>query len=335
MVVDEVAVSGASGFIGSAVIRRLVAGGRRVRALVEPGANTKNLDRIADGPGEVERVEVDVCDHDGMVRALDGCAAYYHLAAVYKVWMPDPTPIYRVNVEGTTTSLLAAKAVRVPRVVYTSSIAAVGLPREGGLADETVAFNLHDVANDYILTKHLSERIALAFAEAGLPVVIVNPAFPFGAGDVAPTPTGKIILSLLRGEVPGTGEGGFCAIDVDDVAAGHVAAETKGRVGERYILGNHNVTFRDFARAVCSIAGVQPPRLHIPSWLGHGIAWGMEAWATRTGTEPAATVRGIKYLQRKAFFDTTKARRELGLPTTPLETSIERAVRWFRDETMV
>src|SRR4051812_3683841 len=270
------AVSGASGFIGSAVIRKLVAEGRAVRALVEPGARTGNLDALP--PGAVERVTVDVCDFDGMKRALAGCEAYYHLAAIYRVWNPDPRAIYRVNLEGTTASLLAAQAAGVGRVVYTSSIAAVGLRPDGQPSDETVEFNLYDIANEYLLTKMLSERIALRFAST-LPVVVVNPAFPFGPGDVAPTPTGKIILSILRGEVPGVGVGGFCAIDVDDVAAGHVAAETRGRVGERYVLGNHNVTFAEFCEMVAQIGGVKAPKLYIPSWIGRGVAMGMEAWS--------------------------------------------------------
>ena len=323
------AVSGAGGFIGSAVVRKLVADGRKVRALLEPSASTRNIDDLP--ASQVERVTVDVCDYDGMARALDGASAYYHLAAVYKVWLPDPSLIYRVNLEGTTTSLLAAGAAGVPKIVYTSSIAAVGLRADGALSDESVEFNLHDVANEYVLTKMLSERIAMNFAKT-LPIVVVNPAFPFGPRDIAPTPTGKIVLSILKGEVPGTTPGGFCAIDVDDVAAAHVAAETRGRVGERYILGDHNIAFHDFAHLVAKVAGVKAPRLRMPGWLGAGAALGMELWSDYvTHEEPRATYRSVAYLQRRAYFDPGKARRELGLGTRPLEESIERAVRWFRE----
>jgi dihydroflavonol-4-reductase len=326
------AVSGATGFIGSAVVRKLVAEGRSVRALCEPNAPTRNLDALPSGA--VERVTVDVCDLEGMKRALAGASAYYHLAAIYRVWNPDPGPIFRVNLEGTTVALLAAQAAGVGRVVYTSSIAAVGLRADGRPSDETVAWNLDDIADEYILTKHLSERIAMRFAEV-LPVVVVNPAFPFGPGDIAPTPTGKIILAILRGEVPGTGPGGFCAVDVDDVAAGHVAAESRGRVGERYILGNHNVSFADFAALVAEVAGVPRPRLHIPGAVALGVARGMELWSDRvTHREPKGTVKAIAYLQRNPFFDPRKARHELGFPETPLRTSIERAVRFFRDQGM-
>lgn len=329
------AVSGATGFIGSAVVRKLLADGRPVRALVEPGANPRNLDALVLGGGGVERVTVDVCDFDGMKRALAGCATYYHLAAIYRVWNPDPRAIYRVNVEGTTTSLLAAQAAGVGRVVYTSSIAAVGLRADGRPADETVPFNTHDIANEYLLTKMLGERIALGFARV-LPVVVVNPAFPFGPGDVAPTPTGAIVLAILRGQLPAVGAGGFCAVDVDDVAAGHVAAEWRGRVGERYILGNHNVTFRDFATLVAKTAGVRPPSVQIPTWLGLGIAHGMELWSTHVSHRtPRATAKSVAYLERRAFFDNAKARRELGLPETPLQASVERSVAWFQKQGMV
>jgi dihydroflavonol-4-reductase len=328
------AVSGASGFIGSAVVRKLLAEGREVRALVEPGASTRNLDALPEG-AKVERVAVDVCDLEGMKRALAGCATYHHLAAIYRVWNPDPRPIFRVNLEGTTASLLAAQAAGVGRVVYTSSIAAVGLRPDGEPSDESFEFNLWDIANEYLLTKMLGERIALKFAGV-MPVVVVNPAFPFGPGDAAPTPTGRIILSILRGEIPGTGAGGFCAVDVDDVAAGHVAAETKGRVGERYILGSHNVTFKAFCETVARLGGVAPPRLHIPSVVGRGLAFGMEAWASLVShAEPRATVKSIAYLQRNVWFDASKARRELGLPQTPLEDSIRRSIAWFRANGMV
>jgi dihydroflavonol-4-reductase len=306
-----------------------------VRALVEPGANPKNLDALSAtaNPRNLERVTVDVCDHRGMIGALQGAASYFHLAAIYRVWTPDPAPTYRVNIEGTTSSLLAAREARVGRVVYTSSIAAVGLRPGDEPSDESTEFNLYSIANPYILTKHLSERIALRFAEAGHPIVVVNPAFPFGAGDIVPTPTGRIVLGLLRGQMPGVGEGGFCAVDVDDVAAGHVAAETKGRVGERYILGNHNVTFREFFSLVCSVAGLEAPRLPIPRLLGRAIGAGMELWADHVShREPQATYKGIRYLEEKAYFDASKARRELDLPCTPLEVSIRKAVDYFRSE---
>lgn len=325
------AVSGATGFIGSAVVRQLLAQGRTVRALVEPGANTSNIDDL-----DIDKVVVDVCDHAGMTHALEGCSGYYHLAAIYKLWMADRDPIYRVNLEGTTASLLAAQKANVERVIYTSSIAAVGLREDGTPSDESVPFNLYDVANDYILTKHLSERIALRFAESGAPIVIVNPAFPFGERDTAPTPTGNIVLSALRGEIPALSAGGFCAIDVEDVAAAHVAAETRGRIGERYILGNHNVSFADFIKLVCEIAAIDAPRLSVPPTLGSALSLGMEMWAKHvTHDKPRVTLKGVQYMQKYAWFDNAKARRELGMPATPLADTIKRSIEFFRSSNMV
>jgi dihydroflavonol-4-reductase len=330
---DIVAVSGATGFIGSAVVRRLLRDGRSVRALIEPGASAQNLAELPES--KVERVTVDVCDYVSMARALDGCSTFHHLAAIYKVWTPDPTHLYRVNIEGTTTALLAARTARVSRIVYTSSIAAVGRRDDGSPSDETVQFNLYDDANPYILSKYLSERVAIRFAESGLPVVVVNPAFPFGPRDLAPTPTGRTILQILRGQMPALPAGGFCAIDVDDVAAAHVAAETRGRIGERYILGNHNVTLRDFVELVCRVAGRPAPKVSIPGWLGVGIAAGMELVSEHfTHEEPQTTVKSAKYVLGPAYFDNTKARVELELPCTPLAETIERAVAFFREQGM-
>lgn len=324
------AVSGASGFIGSAVVRELVAAGRRVRALLEPGADTRNLEGL-----DVDRITVDACDYSGMCTALTGAASYYHLAAIYKVWMPDPDPMYRVNLEGTTASLFAAVKAGVNRVVYTSSIAGVGLRDDGEPSSEDVPFNLYDVANEYILTKHLSERIAMRFAESGAPVVVVNPAFPFGERDTAPTPTGGIILSVLKKQVPALGPGGFCAVDVTDVAKAHVAAEHRGVVGERYILGNHNIELSEFIELVCDVAGLPPPKIRLPAGVGQVLAWGIEAWAKRvTHKRPLVTLKGAQYMHKRLWFDGSKARRELGMPCTPLRDSVERAVRFYRDSGM-
>ncbi|MCA9623949.1 MAG: NAD-dependent epimerase/dehydratase family protein [Myxococcales bacterium] len=330
MAEERAAVSGATGFIGSAVVRELLAAGRPVRALVEPGAPRTSLEGL-----DVEVVEVDVTNLEGMTAALADCGAYYHLAAIYKVWTPDPDAIYRVNLEGTTVSLLAARAAGVARVVYTSSIAAVGFREDGKPANESVPFNAYDIANDYVLTKHLSERIAARFAEAGHPIVIVNPAFPFGERDIAPTPTGGIILALLRGEVPAMSPGGFCAVDVHDVAKAHVAAESRGRVGERYILGNHNVTFAEFAQLVCEIADRTPPRITLPAVVGRVAARAYEQVARITHQAPPVTLKSAQYMQRRAWFDTAKARDELGMPCTPLAQSVQRAIAYFRATGMV
>ena len=326
----HVAVTGATGFIGSAVVRLLLEEKRSVRALVEPGANTKNLEGLP-----VEQVTVDVCDTKGMQKALSGCETLYHLAAIYRTWLPAREIIYRVNVEGTVATLLAAQNAKVKRTIYTSSIAAVGLV-EGGLADETTEFNLFDVANDYILTKWQSERVAMRFAESGMNLTVVNPAFPFGPRDIAPTPTGKIILGVLKGEVPGVFPGGICTIDVDDCAMGHLLAEEKGKVGERYILGNDNVTLKDFFALVAKVGGVRAPSVPLPASLGSTIAFGMEMWADHVShKEPPATYKAARYAMRTAHFSNAKAKRELGMPTRPIEESVRRAIEWFRENGML
>jgi dihydroflavonol-4-reductase len=320
-------VTGATGFIGSAVVRALLARGRAVRALVEPGAPTANLDGLGK---DVERIHGDVLDRAAVGRAMAGCDAVYHLAAIYALWLPDEKIIYDVNVEGTKNVLFAALKTGVRKVVHTSSIAAIGVAPGGQLADETFAFNYWNEASAYIRSKYLSDLDAQRFAREGLPVVIVCPAFPFGERDLGPTPTGRFIVEALHGRVPGYTAGGFCAVDVDDVAACHVLADERGVVGERYIAGAHNVTYRDFYEAVTRVAGLRPIRRKLPTPAVLGMAWAMERWADRTGTAPKLTVRAARYATQTAWFDCSKAR-ALGMPQTPLEATIDKAVRWFRE----
>lgn len=330
MPMSIVAVTGASGFVGSAVVRALIAAGRSVRAIVEPGADLRNLDGV-----NVERVTCDVTDAQQTRRAISGASSLFHLAAIYKLWATDPSPLWRVNVEGTTNVLLAAQAENVRRVVHTSSIMAMGVAEHGD-TDESAVFNTFDLAGVYTMTKHVSERIALRFAEAGLPVVVVNPSMPFGPGDRTPTPTGRTMLTILRDEVPAIGHGMLSVIDVDDCARGHLLAEEKGRVGERYVLNAHDVTIHDFVHAVCRIAGKKPPRFKVPGAIGAAVALGMEAWADHvTHQEPRVTYREARFTQRAPRFSNAKAVRELGLRTRPLDETVARSVAWFRAEAMV
>jgi dihydroflavonol-4-reductase len=324
----KVLVTGGAGFIGSSVVRKLLARGKEIRCYLEPGAKTVNLDGL-----DVERVTGDVNDREAIAAALKGCDTLYHLAAIYAIWLPDPSLMYRVNVEGTKTVLWAAYKAGLSKVVYTSSIAAVGRRSDGAPSTEKDEFGPDDWerGNGYIRSKWLSEVDALRFAREGLPLVVVNPAFPFGERDIGPTPTGAFIVSALKKQLPGYVDAGFCAIDVDDVAEGHILAAEKGRVGERYILGNHNLTFGDFYALVGQIAGVPVPRRKIPAWVAEGMGWAMERYAARTGKRPLATYKAARYASATHYFDNTKAVRELGLPTTPLETTIEKSVRWFRE----
>lgn len=318
-------VTGGTGFIGSAVVRRLLARGRRVRCLVEARAPRQNLDGL-----DVEIVVGDILDRAALDAAMRGCDVVYHLAAIYALWVPDEKVIYDVNVEGTKNVLWAALRAGVQKVVHTSSIAAVGV-QDGGVADEGSPFEDWNDSNAYIRSKYQSDLDARRFAAEGLPVVIVCPAFPFGERDVAPTPTGSFIIEALHGRVPGYTEGGFCAVDVDDVAECHVLAEERGRVGERYIAGAHNVTYAQFYEAVTRIAGLRPIRRKLPSAAVVGMAWGMEQVARVTQKKPRITLQAARYAMRRAWFSPAKAVRELGMPQTPLDTTIEKAVRWFRD----
>ena len=319
-------VTGATGFIGSSVVRRLLDRGREVRCYVEPGADRGTLSGL-----DVEIVEGDVLDRDALAAALKGCNKLYHLAAIYKLWLPNRRRMYDVNVEGSQVVLLAAQRAGLERIVYTSSIAAVGHRPGKQLASEETEFDSWNEANDYIRSKWLSERLALAFAREGLPVVVVNPAFPFGERDTGPTPTGGLIVEALRGKVPGYLEGGFNAVDVDDVAEGHVLADEKGKLGERYILGAHNLSHREFYEAVTRAAKMAPIARRLPARLLLGMAWAMERYAESSKHPPMITRKAIRYANQYVWFDCSKARNELGMPQTPLEESIDKAIRWFSD----
>ncbi len=318
-------VTGATGFIGSAVVRKLLARGRQVRCYVEPGASVVNLDGL-----DVDIVEGDINHRERLSDALSGCDVLYHLAAIYRMWLPDNAVMYRVNVEGTKTVLFAAMAAKLKKVVYTSSIAAVGVPAAGELADESSRFNSWDSANHYVRSKHLSELDALRFAREGVPIVVVNPAFPFGERDTAPTPTGKLIIESLKEGVPGYPSGGLNVVDVDDVAEGHVLAEERGRVGERYILGNHNLTYKEFYDLVTELGGVRPIRRKLPGSMMLGLAWAMERVSEFTQKAPPLTVKGAQYASKRLWFDCTRAHAELGMPRTELRETVDKSIRWFR-----
>jgi dihydroflavonol-4-reductase len=227
--------------------------------------------------------------------------------------------------------LRAARDAGVKKVVHTSSIAAIGVPAAGELADEGFRFNHWAGGNAYIRSKYLSDLDAQRFAAEGLPVVIVCPGFPFGERDRGPTPTGRFIVEAIRRRVPGYTAGGFCAVDVDDVAACHVLAEERGTVGARYIAGGHNVTYKEFFASVTRVAGLPPLRRRIPDAAVLGMAWLSEARARRGGPPPRITTKAARYALSTVWYDAARARGELGMPLTPLDTTIAKAVRWFRD----
>ena len=325
---NKTLVTGSGGFIGSAVVRKLLENGRAVRALVAPGEKRTNLAGL-----DVEIVESDITSREAMGRVVKGCDRVFHLAAIYQLWLPDPGLMYRVNVEGSKTVLWAAYKAGCSRVVFTSSIAAVGSRSDGLPSTEDDPFTDADwqAGNSYMRSKWLSELDAKRFAQEGLPLVIVNPSFPFGARDIGPTPTGSFIVEALHGRMPGYIDSGLSLIDVDDCAQGHLLAEEKGRIGERYILANHNVNFRDFYRTVSEVAGIQVPDRKLPRAFALGYAAALEQWGKLRKQKPRATYKGLRYTAYPHYFDGSKAKTELGLPSTPLPVTVEKAVRWFRE----
>ncbi len=320
-------VTGASGFIGSHLCRILVDEGVKVRALVQPGVPLQNLDGLP-----IEKVEGDLLDVASLERALDGVDTLFHLAAIFAYWLPDPALMYKVNVEGTIALLTAAERAGVKRVVHTSSIAAIGTTPGETASDETTPFNNWSTADHYIISKYVGELEALKFAARGLPLVVVNPAFPFGAGDIAPTPTGLLIQRYIAGQNPFVFKGGFNIVDVRDVARGHWLAALRGRPGEKYILGGHNVSYRAFANTVSELAAVRAPRWEVPTAPFAKVGALME-WVSDhiTKKPPMMVDKSLRYsTERYLYCDIGKARRELGYQPGPFQEAIQEAVTWFK-----
>lgn len=306
--------------------RAVVAKGDEVRVLVRATSNRSNLDGLA-----VETVEGDLQDPQSLKKAVAGCQGVYHVAAHYALWAPDPATFYQVNVEGTKHLFRAAEAAGVARIVYTSTIGAIGLPRDGGLGSEELFPSETQLSGDYKRSKFLAEQEVLKMAHEGLPVVIVNPTAPVGKRDVKPTPTGQIIVDFMKGRMFAYIETGMNLIDVDDVAVGHVRAMERGRIGERYILGNQNLMLRDICQMLSQLTGVPAPRVRLPwRWivpLAHVNTW----IATHvTHKTPRIPLEGVRMARYRMHYDCTKARSELDLPQTSVETALKKAVQWFR-----
>jgi dihydroflavonol-4-reductase len=320
-------VTGATGFIGAAVARALVHAGTDVRVLVRPDSDLRNLRGL-----KVEQAHGDLRDRDSLRRALTGCSRLYHVAAHYALWAKDPTIFYEINVAGTRMLLEAAREVGTERIVYTSTIGAIGLPPNGGVGTEETAVSLSHMAGHYKRSKYLAEQEVLRLARAGLPVVIVNPSAPVGAGDVKPTPTGQMIVDFMKGRMWAYIETGMNLIDVDDVAVGHLRAMERGRLGERYILGHQNLSLHEIFILLSRLTGIPAPRLKLP-WqailpLAYANRWFADHISHRPPRIPLEGVRMAKY---HMHYDCSKAVRELGLPQTPAEVALGKAVKWFRE----
>ncbi|MGH7321019.1 MAG: hopanoid-associated sugar epimerase [Candidatus Rokuibacteriota bacterium] len=319
-------VTGATGFVGANLVRELVAHGATVRALARPTSNRRALAGLP-----VEFAIGDLRDPPSLAPALDGVSVLYHVAADYRLWAPDPADLYRVNVDGTRALLRAAEAAGVSRIVYTSSVGTLGLPKNGPPGVETTPVVLEDMVGDYKRSKFLGEREAEAAAARGLPVVIVNPSAPVGPWDWKPTPTGKMLVDYLRGRMFAYLDTGLNIVHVRDVARGHILAAERGRVGERYILGHAqgNLGLREIFERLAPYTGMPAPRWRLPHGTALGFATLFEGVSRITGREPLASRTAVRMAAKRMFFDPTKAVRELALPQTSVDVALRDAVDWF------
>lgn len=323
----RVLVTGATGFVGGMVARELVHAGHEVRLIVRPEADRRQVCKLP-----VEISPGDIRDLDSLRRAVKGCAHVYHVAALYKLWVRHPREMYVSNVCGTENVLRAAQESGVEKVIYTSSVATLGLPSDGTAGNEDTPVSLADMIGDYKRSKFLAEQVALRYARAGLPVVIVNPSTPVGVGDLKPTPTGKVIVDFLNGKMPAYVDTGLNLVDVEDVARGHLLAAEKGQIGEKYILGHENLTLQQILALLAELTGRPAPRFKIPYALALGVAYADAALARLVpGREPFVPPVGVKLSKKKMFFDPSKAVRVLGLPQTPVREALRKAVLWFQE----
>ena len=314
-------VTGASGFIGWHVARVLRERGYPVRALLRAGSRVDALD--------VEPVAGDLRDADSLARAVSGCGLVFHVAADYRLWAKEPAELYRSNVDGTRNLLAAARHAGVDRVVYTSTVGCIGVP-DGGIGNEDLPVTLEEMAGDYKRSKFLAEQVALEFARGGFPVVIVNPTAPVGDHDVKPTPTGKIVVDFLNGDMPAFIDTGLNVVDVRDTAEGHWLACEHGRTGERYILGSENLTLAQILQQLAQITGRRAPTTRLP----YAVAWCAgacsTAWAGVTGTPPRIPMEAVRMARKKMWVTHEKASRELGFAPGPARQALARAVEWFQ-----
>ncbi len=318
-------VTGGTGFVGRAVVAELLASGRAVRVLA------RNPQHPALSGLEVEIAQGDLKDEGSLQRALRGCTSLFHVAADYRLWVPDPREMYAVNVEGSRSLLTAAAAAGLDRVVYTSTVGTLGNPGRGVPGTEDTPVNLDEMVGHYKRSKFLAEQVALEFARQGLPVVVVNPSTPVGPWDSRPTPTGQMIVDFLQRRMPAYLQTGLNLIHVADVARGHLLAEAKGRIGEKYILGHENLSLSRIFELLADISGLPAPRVKLPYWPVLGLACLNEFWATYvSGRPPRMPLTAIRMARKFMYFDNTKAVKYLGLTLTPVRVALEDAVAWFK-----
>jgi dihydroflavonol-4-reductase len=318
-------VTGSTGLVGSAVTRALLKTGQDVRVLARPRSDRRNLADLS-----ITVAEGSLEDAPSLARAVAGCRYVFHVAADYRLWVPDPAPMFRANVEGTRALMEAALDAGVERVVHTSSVATLGLI-VGGTADEDTPSSIEDMIGPYKRSKFEAEEVVRELvAERGLPAVIVNPSTPVGPRDIKPTPTGRLILEAARGRMPGYVDTGLNIVHVDDAAAGHLAAAEMGRIGERYILGGENMSLAQILAEVARAVGSRAPRFRVPYTMAYSAAVGAELMARLTGREPFITLDGVRMARKQMYFTWAKAARELGYAPRPAGEAIADAVAWFK-----
>ncbi len=322
----KVLVTGATGFIGFHVARRLAEQGREVIALVRGEGDFSALESLG-----VELAIGDIRDGESVCRAAQGCRQLYHLAADYRIWVPDPWNMYRTNVQGTRNIMQAALKLGLEKVIYTSTVGALAASSDGAPANENTPATIKDMVGHYKRSKFIAEREAFRYIEKGLPVVIVCPSTPIGPVDRKPTPTGKMIVDFLNGRIPAYLDTGLNFVDVEDVAAGHLLAAQHGRIGQKYILGNQNITLKGFFGALAEITGAQAPKLRLPYLPVLFAAYADEAISRITNKHPRVPVAGVKMARKYMYFDCSKAVRELHMPRNPVPEAMAKAITWFRE----
>ncbi|MCE5393306.1 MAG: NAD-dependent epimerase/dehydratase family protein [Acidithiobacillus sp.] len=323
----KVLITGASGFVGGAVLRRLALEGLDLRVLARAGADDANWRELPN----VERVEGDLGDGKSLRRAVQGCRWVFHVAADYRFWVPDPESMYRANVQGTETLLRAALDAGVERIVYTSSVAVLGFRADGQPADEDTPSSLEQMIGHYKRSKFLAEeRVRALCREEHAPIVIVNPSAPIGPADRKPTPTGRMVLEAAAGRVPAYVDTGLNVVHVDDVAMGHWLALHQGQPGERYILGGDNLSLRAILTRISGLTGRPSPRWRLPRRGLYPIAWAAEAWTRWRGRgTPLLTVDELRMAAHHMYYSSSKAERELGYVHRPAEEALRDALAWF------
>jgi len=320
-------VTGATGFVGSAVARALLQAGWQVTALVRPKADLRNLRGLG-----ADLAAGDLADRASLDRALAGCAALFHVAADYRLGARNPEELYRTNVEGTRNIMEASRRAGTGRVVYTSSVATIGLPADGTPGTEETPSTIADMIGHYKRSKFLAEEVAREAARSGMAVIIVNPSTPVGPGDVKPTPTGRMVMDAAAGRMPAYVDTGLNIVHVDDVAAGHLLAFERGRPGERYILGGQDMSLREILIEIARLTGRKPPRIRLSTSVVLPIAYVAELAARVTGVPNRVTVEGVRMARKRMFFASDKAARELGYRWRPPAQAFEDAVLWFREQ---